>query len=81
MGFHFSLFEFHVLIFNVHCQFSSFKFNIEYTDPPEAPSSYGPAPRFALGHKNYMTAHAIVVVADAAVAGSGPPPKPSQSSS
>ena len=52
-----------------------------YTDPPEAPSSYGPAPHFALGHKNYMTAHAIVVVADAAVAGSGPPPKPSQSSS
>ena len=51
------------------------------TDPPEAPSSYGPAPHFALGHKNYMTAHAIVVVADAAVAGSGPPPKPSQSSS
>ena len=42
-----------------------------YTDPPEAPSSYGPAPHFALGHKNYMTAHAIVVVADAAVAGSG----------
>ena len=53
----------------------------ENTDPPEAPSSYGPAPHFALGHKNYMTAHAIVVVADAAVAGSGPLPKPSQSSS
>ena len=52
---------------------------INNTDPPEAPSSYGPAPHFALGHKNYMTAHATIVVADAAVAGSGPPPKPSQS--
>ena len=52
-----------------------------YTDQPEAPSSSGPAPHFALGQKNYMTAHAIVVVADAAVAGSSPPPEPSQSSS
>ena len=54
-------------------------FRSVYTDPHEVPSSYGPAPHFALGHKNYMTAHAIVVVADAAVAGSGPPLEPSQS--
>ena len=55
---------------------------MKYTDPPEAPSSYGPAPHFALGHKNYMTAH-VTIVADAAVAGSGSPltpPKSSQSS-
>ena len=63
----------------IYIYYIQLSYIVLYTDPPEAPSSYGPAPHFALGHKNYMTAHATIVVADAAVAGSGPPPKPSQS--